>query len=107
MSRYLLCYLGGNHPSTPEEGQQHFARYMDWLSALGDAAISPANPLGNTRCVNTDGSVTAGGSTAMSGFTIVETDSADAALAMARSCPFLEIGGSIEVSELMQMPGSK
>jgi hypothetical protein len=28
-----------------------------------------------------------------------------AALVAARSCPFLEIGGSLEVSELMQMPG--
>jgi len=41
----------------------------------------------------------------MSGFTIIEAESMDAALEAARSCPFLEIGGSLEVSELMQMPG--
>lgn len=105
MPQFVLTYLGGNHPSTPEEGRQHFARYMQWLDDLGDSAISPANPLTNTQTVNPDGSVTAGGSTAMSGFTIIEAESMDAALAAARSCPFLEIDGSLEVSELMQMPG--
>jgi hypothetical protein len=105
MTKFVITYLGGNHPSTAAEGQQHFARYKQWLSSLGNSAISPANPLANTQTVNSDGSVTAGSSTAMSGFTILEAESMDAALAAARSCPFLEIGGSLEVSELMQMPG--
>ena len=38
--------------------------------------------------------------------TIVEADSMDAALEMARACPFLEIDGTLEVSELMAMPGA-
>lgn len=107
MAQYLFSYLGGNHPTTPEQGQQHFARYMEWLNALGDAAVSPANPLGNTHCVKADGSVTEGSASAMSGFTIVEAESMEAALAMARSCPFLEINGSLEVSEMLPIPGSK
>jgi hypothetical protein len=41
----------------------------------------------------------------MSGYTIVAADSMEAALEMAKACPFLDIGGSLEVSELMQMPG--
>ena len=105
MPQFVLTYLGGNHPSTPEEGRQHFARYMQWLDDLGDSAISPANPLTNTQSVSADGSVKAGGSTAMSGCTIIETESMDAALVTARSCPFLEIGGSLEMSDLMLMPG--
>ena len=107
MPQFVMVYLGGNHPSSPEEGQKHFAKYMEWLSALGDAAVSPANPLQNTSTVNPDGSVSAGGSSTMSGYTIVEADSLDSALAMAKTCPFLEIGGSLEVSELMQMPTGK
>ena len=61
MSQYIIVYLGGNQPATPEEGKQHFAKYMEWLSSLGDSAISPANPLKNTSTVNSDGTVTAGG----------------------------------------------
>ena len=107
MSQYVIVYLGGNHPKTPEEGQQHFAKYMQWIGSLGDAAVSPANPLKATSTVNPDGSVSDGGSSTMSGYTIVEADSMDAALTMAKACPFLDIGGSLEVSELMQMPGMK
>ena len=105
MSQYVIVYLGGNQPETPEEGKQQFARYMEWLGSLGDAAVSPANPMKNTQTVNPDGSITGGGTTTMSGYTIVEAESMDAALAMAKGCPFLDIGGSLEVSELMQMPG--
>ncbi len=38
-------YLGGDQPSSPAEGRKHMSKYMQWLSSLGDAAISPANPL--------------------------------------------------------------
>ena len=80
---------------------------MDWLSSLGDSAVSPANPFKNTHTVNPDGTVTSGGATTMSGYTIVEAESMDAALTIAKACPFLDIGGSLEVSELAQMPGQK
>jgi hypothetical protein len=29
----------------------------------------------------------------------------DEALSIAKDCPFLDIGGSLEVSEIMQVPG--
>lgn len=107
MARYIITYLGGNPPSSPEEGKQHFAKYKEWLSSLGDSAVSPANPIKNTSTVNSDGTVTTGGTTSMSGYTIVEVGSMETALEMAKTCPFLEVGGSLEVSELMQMPGPK
>ena len=43
----------------------------------------------------------------MSGYTIIEADSMETALEMAKACPFLDIGGSLEVSELAEMPGQK
>ena len=105
MPQYIITYLGGDQPSTPEEGKQHFEKYKTWLALLGESAISPANPFKNTNTVNPDGSITTGSSTSMSGYTIIETDSMESALDSAKSCPFLEIGGSLEVSEIMQMPG--
>ncbi len=104
MPQYLITYLGGNRPSSPEEGKQHMTKYMQWLSSLGKSAVSPANPLKNTSTVNSDGSVTSGGKTSMSGFTIIEAASMESAISIAKSCPFLEVGGSLEVSELMKMP---
>lgn len=105
MSQYIIVYLGGNQPSTPEQGKQHFEKYKQWLASLGDRAVSPANPINNTNTVNPDGTVSPGGSTTMSGYTIIEAESLEVALNTAKACPFLDIGGSLEVSELMQMPG--
>lgn len=103
MSQYIIVYLGGNQPSDPEESKQNYAKYKEWLASLGDSAVSPANPFKNTSTVNPDGSVTAGSSTKISGYTIINVDSMEKALEIARACPFLEIGGSLEVSELVKM----
>ena len=104
MPQYVIVYLGGNPPATPEEGKQHFAKYKKWLASLGDAAVSPANPFKNTSTIQPDGTVSQGSSTAMSGYTIIEAESMESALDAAKACPFLEVGGSLEVSELAQMP---
>ena len=105
MAQYILTYLGGDQPATPEAGKQHFAKYQAWLASLGDSAVSPMNPFKDTSTVNADGTITPGGATAMSGYTIIRSDSMKQALEIAQACPFLDIGGSLEVSELMQMPG--
>ncbi len=107
MSQYVIVYLGGEEPSSPEEGQKRFSKYMEWLSSLGDSAVSPANPLKNTNTVNSDGTVTTGSTTSMSGFTVIEADSIEAALSIAKACPFLDTGGTLEVSELIQMEDCK
>jgi len=104
MSQFVFVYLGGNQPSSEEEGKKHYVKYTEWMSSLGDAVISPTIPLKNTNTVSPDGTVREGGSSAMSGFTILKADSMEVALSIAQACPFLEIGGSLEVSELMQMP---
>lgn len=104
MPQYIIVYLGGEQPSSPEEGKQHMSKYMQWLASLGDTAVSPANPFKNTSTVSSDGSIMAGGVSTMSGYTIIEVDSMAAALMIAKECPFLEVGGSLEVSELMKMP---
>ena len=103
MSQYIIVYLGGNPPSSPEEGKQHFSKYMEWIKSLGDSAVSPANPLKDTNTVNSDATVTSGGTTSMSGFTVINAESMEAALSIAKTCPFLKIGGSLEVSELVEM----
>ena len=49
MAQYLITYLGGDRPSSPEEGKHNFVKYKEWLSSLGDSAVSPANPLKGSR----------------------------------------------------------
>ena len=105
MPKYFIAYLGGDQPSSSEEGKKNFARYQEWLASLGADLVSPMNPIKNTQTVNPDGSVSESSITSMSGYTILAAASIEAALEKAKACPFLEVNGSLEVSELIEMPG--
>jgi len=89
MTQFIITYLGGNQPATPDEGRAHFAKYMQWINGLGEAVTSAMNPLKDTHHVAPDGSVFMDGGTKMSGFTIIEAESIEAAVAITKSCPFL------------------
>ena len=103
MPNFMLSYLGTPKIDSPEEKQSHMQKYQQWLSDLGEAALSPMNPLKNVSIVDSQGAVSEGSETGMSGFTIVSAASIDAALAIAKACPFLEVGGRLEVSEMIEM----
>ena len=107
MPKYIFVYLGGELPGNPEEGQNHLRRYQQWLDSLGNAVISPAIPFSDTHVVQPDGTVSQGSASAMSGLSIIRMDSLEAALAAARSCPFLEINGTLEVSEMIEISGQQ
>ena len=105
MPQYMFFYLGGELPSSPEEGQKHFEKYQQWLASLGDAVVSAAIPFKDTHTVSPDGKTEAGTSTAMSGLSIIRMNSMEEALTAAKACPFLEINGTLEISEMIEMTG--
>ncbi|WP_456386887.1 YciI family protein [Profundibacter sp.] len=74
---------------------------MDCRSGRGRG--EPGTPLGMSRIVSTDGVSDDGGDNAMSGFSVVRADDMDAALIIAKACPFLETGGTLEVAQVMTM----
>lgn len=103
MPNYFFAYHGGNKPDSPEEGAKQMAKWKAWVDGLGDAAVNPGSPLGKRKFVNSGSVSDDGGSNPMSGFSVVKADSMDAALEMAKGCPFLDTGGTIEVAEMMEM----
>ena len=103
MPQYIFIYLGGDYPTDPEEGKKHFEQYQGWLSALGDAVVSPAIPFKDTHTVHPDGTTDPGTTTLMSGMSIMRFESMQTALAAAKSCPFRDINGTLEVSEMIEM----
>ena len=103
MPQYIFVYLGGEYPADPKEGEAHFMKYQEWLKSLGDAVISPAIPFKDTHTVHPNGEVEPGTTTMMSGLSIIQMPSMDAALEAARTCPFREINGTLEISEMIEM----
>ncbi|MEH6471933.1 MAG: hypothetical protein V7752_11835 [Halopseudomonas sp.] len=105
MTQFIITYLSLGQPASAEERRQQFAKYQQWLASLGDAAIKPMVPFKNVHTIHPDGSVTPGSSVSMSGHTVIQAESIEAAVALAKNCPFLENSGSLEVAELVQLPG--
>jgi hypothetical protein len=103
MADYILAYHGGEKPESAEAGAEMMAKWKAWLGGLGDAVVNPGTPLGPSRIVSASGVADDGGADPLSGFSVVTAETMDAALEMAKRCPTLELGGTIEVAEMMQM----
>jgi hypothetical protein len=100
MANYLLAYHGGGMPETEAEQARVLADWGRWYEKLGGAVVDGGNPVGRSSTLESSGAVSeGGGANPVSGYTIVTADSLDAAVDLARGCPILEGGGSIEVCE--------
>ncbi|WP_108879821.1 YciI family protein [Anderseniella sp. Alg231-50] len=102
MPQFIFAYHGGKMPEDPYEGAKLMARWEAWMAGLGKAVVNPGHPVGKSSTVTSSGVTDDGGSNPLSGFSLVEADSMDAAIEMARGCPHIE-HGSIEIAETMAM----
>lgn len=104
MAKYLLAYHGGGMPEDPAESARVMEQWGVWYTSLGAAVVDPGLPVGQAATVSPNGSVShGGGANPVSGYTIIEAASLDAAVAAAKTNPLLAGGGSIEVSETFSM----
>ena len=99
MPRFLVTYHGGGMPESEEERQQAMAAFGAWVGATGKALVDPGAPLGPSRTVSA-GSVTDGrAAEPFNGYSVLEAADLDAAVDLVRSHPYVERGGSLQVSE--------
>lgn len=99
MGNYLLVFHGGSMPETPEAQAQVMQAWTDWFGTLGDALVDGGNPASQTRQIATDGSVTQVSVDAPTGYSIIKADDMDGAVALAKGCPVLGGGASLQVVE--------
>jgi hypothetical protein len=100
MATYLLAYHGGSMPETQEEQARVLAAWGEWYQKLGDSIVDGGNPIGRISTLDSSGAVSeGGGANPVSGYTIIQADSLDAAVVLARGCPVLQGGGTVEVGE--------
>ena len=103
MAKYVFVYKGGGMAATEEEQQQVMAAWGAWFGTLGSAVVDMGNPFAGSTSVASDGSTNGGAASGLTGYSIIEADSLDAAAGSAKSCPVLASGGSVEVYEAMEM----
>ena len=78
-------------------------KWKAWIKGLGDTIVNPGTPLPVSKVVTSGGVEDDTDPNSMKGFAVVQADSMAAAVDIAKSDPFLENGGTIRVSEMMEM----
>jgi hypothetical protein len=99
MPNYVLAYTGGSEPQSDEQMKAVLDAWSGWFGRLGDAVVDGGNPFGPSKSIAPDGSVSDGGASSLTGYSVLRADSLDAATALAKDCPQLGSGGSVEVYE--------
>ena len=61
--------------------------------------VDGGNPVSAVKTIAPDGSLSDGGVNPSTGYSILKADSLDAAVTLAKGCPIIAGGGSVEVAE--------
>ena len=102
MANYVLVYHGGSAGTTPEDIDRTMKAWTAWFGKLGDALVDGGNPTVRTKLVSPDGSVK-DDPNGPTGYSIIQADSIEAAVELAKGCPGLADGTSVQVAETIQM----
>jgi len=99
MAKYLLVYHGGGMPEGQEARDQVMAAWGTWFQNLGPALADGGNPVSQTKTISGTSVSDGGGANAATGYSLIEAENIDAAVELAKGCPVLQGGASIEVAE--------
>lgn len=111
MKDFMFIFRGTDpSDSSPEEMQSQMQKWMEWVDRLKAknlyTAGEPLTPAGKvvkgTQPIVTEGPF-AESKEVIGGFFLVRADSLEEASELAKDCPDLPLGGSVEVREVMKM----
>jgi hypothetical protein len=103
MAQYVLLFSGGSMPESDAERATAMKAWDSWFHELGSAVKDPGNPFTPaTKRIAPDGAVSDNAPPA-SGYSVLEADSLDAAVGLAKGCPVLQGGASISVYETFEV----
>lgn len=104
MAKYLFVFHGGKAPKNKADQAKVMDDWGKWLGSMGSAVVDGGNPVGKSTTVASDGSVIDnGGANPASGYSLIEASGLKDAVAKAKACPILSLGGSIELAEAFDM----
>lgn len=103
MAKFVLTYSGGGPmPETDAEREAVMAAWTGWFGGLGSAVVDAGNPFGGSSTVTADG-VSDGSSSGIDGYSILAAGDLTAAAEMAKGCPMVSVGGTVEVHEVFEI----
>lgn len=103
MPKFALVYHGNPQFKTKEDGANHMVAWKQWVAGLGDALVDPGMAVGPSKTISSAGVEDNGGSNPASGITVIQADTMEAAIGLARACPHIDAGGTIEIAQDLQL----
>lgn len=103
MAKYLLVYHGGGMAESEDAQAEVMAAWGAWFGQLGASVLDGGNPTGTAATVTSAGTSEGGGANPASGYSLIDADSMDDAVAKAQGCPIVAGGGSVEVCETIEV----
>jgi hypothetical protein len=112
MEKFMFIFHGGQmDKASPEQMQANMGKWMAWIDKLAKAdkyvAGEPLLPGGKLVSGTGGKTVTDGpyteGKEVVGGFFIVNAKDMDEAVAISKDCPDFELGGSVQVRQVMKI----
>jgi hypothetical protein len=104
MTNFVFAYRGGSGmATTPEAQEKTMAVWGAWFGTIGADLVEGGSPFGAAGTVHPDGSSTDGAAAGLTGYSVVRATDLSAATALAKGCPLLADGGTVEVYEALPM----
>jgi hypothetical protein len=110
MEKYMLIFIGGD-PShlSPEAQQAHMGKWFAWVEKLrnekryvsGEALLPGGKTVKGAKKTVTDGPF-AESKEIVAGYFVLQAKNLDEAVLIAKDCPDYELGGVVEVREVMK-----
>jgi hypothetical protein len=98
MKKFILFYQG---PPTPPDASHE--KWPDWFSKIGDQLVDRGSPMQNGLVLYKDGS-TSDSATNFNGYSIIQAETIDDALNLAKDHPFLILGTDEFTVEVFELP---
>jgi len=98
--RFLVTYHGSGMPDDPALMEQAKAAFGNWVAGAGDAIVDPGAPVQMMAQVATEGAIDA---VQIGGYSIIQADSLDDAMAVLSSHPYVARGGTLQVNQILNV----
>lgn len=104
MPKYVLTYHGefAGMPTEPAEVEAVMAEWGAWYGSIGDSLVDGGAPFGESTAIGADGEATAAPAS-MTGYTVVNASDMSGASAIAKGCPVLKNGHTVQISQAIDM----
>ncbi len=103
MAKYLLIYTGGQSGAGQSAAAQQsiIDDWNKWFARLGAAMVDPGNPISPmAKSIDSSGKISDKPVGApVTGYSVINANSLDEAVALAEGCPHLKANGQVSVYE--------